>query len=259
MLRVFAHHYLDIGEHVQNIKMIFANAEGAFEDASFKMIDESDISHVSDALQKLLIHCEALDLSVSTELIKMRLHTPPLTGGEFGVLVDAVYSELKSKLFLFVRPHLAKFYDNHNILSDKATLAFPSCRSELWDASNSLVAGLWTAAVFHSMRAAEIGVRILARELGVSFPDKTIEQAEWANLLDQAETKIKAIDQLPKTDERNRDQVFYSTSASQFRYFKNGWRVRVAHAKATYGEDEAIKIFEHTRDFFETLAERLKE
>jgi hypothetical protein len=33
----------------------------------------------------------------------------------------------------------------------------------------------------------------------------------------------------------------------------------VAHARALYDEVQALKVLEHTRDFFETLGERLKE
>jgi hypothetical protein len=259
MMRVYAHHYLDIGEHAQNIKIVFGDAEGVFENRVRRNLHADEVRHVKEGLEKLLLHCDGLDLPISSSLIKSRLEDMPQSSREFDILVSAVYAELKTKLFLFIRPHLAKFYDNHDVLTHRATLAFPNCRNELWDASNSLTSGLWTAAVFHAMRAAEIGVRVLAADLGVSFPDKTIEQAEWATLVDQAEAKIKAIAQRQKTAEREKEQHFYSTAAAQFRYFKDGWRVRVAHAKASYSEDQAIKIFEHTRDFFETLSERLKE
>ncbi len=259
MMQVYAAAYLDLGEHIQNIRVVFSDAEGLFESRPQRKLTEHEIAHVKAGMEKLLGPCEELDLPVSSSLIQARLNALPQTAGEFGILVDAVYSELKTKLFLFVQPHLAKFYDNHEVLGDRATLAFPSSRNELWDASNCLASGLWTAAVFHSMRAAEIGVRALARSLEVSFPDKSVEQAEWAQLVDQADAKIKAFAQRPRSDTREEDQRFYSTAASQFRYFKDGWRVRVAHARAVYSEDQAVKIFEHTRDFFETLADRLKE
>jgi hypothetical protein len=135
MMRVYAHHYLDIGEHVQNVKLIFGDSEGAFDGASLKKLDVDEFQHVREALKKLIVHCDALELIVSSELIKARLTSLPKTGGEFGVIVDAVYAELRNKLFLFTPPHLAKYYDNHDVLSPRATLAFPSPRYELWDAS----------------------------------------------------------------------------------------------------------------------------
>ena len=108
------------------------------------------------------------------------------------------------------------------------------------------------------MRAAEIGVRALGRSLDVSSPDKPLELADWHQILEQTEAKIKLISDRPKSAERDANQQFYSTSASQFRYFKD-WRNRVAHARTSFDEIQATKILDHTRDFFDSLAERLSE
>jgi hypothetical protein len=109
------------------------------------------------------------------------------------------------------------------------------------------------------MRAAEIGMRVLGHALGVSFPDKPLELAEWQNILDQADSKIVAMKQLPRGTNKDEELSFFSQSAVQFRYFKDAWRVRVAHARETYEEMQAIRIFDHTLEFFEALANRLKE
>jgi hypothetical protein len=254
-LRVCAERYIRLGAVIQETKTIFKfNEHGNDEEYA-----ESDRQQLKDGLEQLLTLCGDLELKVASDLVRSKISDPPKTEAEYNMLASVVYSELRTRIFVFLRPQVAKYYNNDNVFGDQAASAFPSCRNELWDASNALAAGLWTASVFYSMRAAEIGVRLLARDLGVSFPDKTIEQAEWAQLLDQSDSKIKAIGKRSKSDQREKDQRFYSTAAAEFRYFKDGWRVRVAHAKATYTEEQATKIFEHTKDFFETLAERLKE
>src|SRR5271165_1539626 len=150
-------------------------------------------------------------------------------------------------------------YEDDDILSENARPKYPSPYREMRESGCCISCGLWTASVFHSMRAAEIGVKGLGNKLGVAFPDKPIELAEWHQILDQSDSKIKAIGQLPKSIQRDEDQLFYSTAAAQFRYFKDGWRVRVAHGRAIYVEAEAIKLLDHTRDFFETLSLRLSE
>jgi hypothetical protein len=61
------------------------------------------------------------------------------------------------------------------------------------------------------------------------------------------------------TPTKDADLHFLSEAAAQFRFFKSGWRIRVAHARATYAEPEAIEALDHVRSFFETLATRLKE
>jgi hypothetical protein len=108
------------------------------------------------------------------------------------------------------------------------------------------------------MRAAEVGVRAFAVDLGVTFPF-LIELAEWGSIVGEIEPKIDAIKKAQRSAKRDEDLKFYSEAASQFRYFNNGWRIRVAHARERYEEDDARKILTHVIDFFETVAKRLKE
>jgi cytochrome P450 len=145
------------------------------------------------------------------------------------------------------------------VLPSIVTVAFPLAAKELVSAGNAFAAGLPTSCVFHSMRAAEIGVRVLAKALGVTFPDKPIELAEWQNILDQADSKIVAKKNLPRGSAKDEELNFYSQAAVQFRYFKDAWRIRVAHARETYEDYQARRIFDHTLEFFETLSARLKE
>jgi hypothetical protein len=99
----------------------------------------------------------------------------------------------------------------------------------------------------------------MGQSLGVSFPDKPINMAEWHQILGNADGKIKNIGDRPKSRERDEDQLFYSTAAAQFRYFQDGWRSRVALGRAIFVESDALKVLSHTLDFFETLSERLRE
>jgi hypothetical protein len=87
----------------------------------------------------------------------------------------------------------------------------------------------------------------------------TLELAEWANILDQADAIIVKMKEMPRGTHKDQVLTFYSQAAVQFRYFKDGWRVRVAHARETYEETAAIRVFNHTHEFFETLSARLKE
>jgi hypothetical protein len=45
----------------------------------------------------------------------------------------------------------------------------------------------------------------------------------------------------------------------QFRYFKDGWRIRVAHTRESYDEGQAKTALDHSVSFFATLAKRFKE
>ncbi|MET4387521.1 hypothetical protein ABIB73_003276 [Bradyrhizobium sp. F1.4.3] len=217
----------------------------------------SSKSFPSQHFESLAKKCRELALPVTATLAERAIEIPPKTAGEIDALISAFVAELKSHLFLFVPNHLAKFYEL--ILQSTITVAFPHASKELVAAGNSLASGLFTAAVFHSMRAAEIGVRVLGSELGVSFPDKPLELAEWQQILDQSEVKIKAMKSLQPRQHRDDQLKFFSQAAVQFTYFKDAWRVRVAHARETYEENPATRVFNHTLEFFEVLATRLRE
>jgi hypothetical protein len=212
---------------------------------------------VKEAIAGLSDLCTKIGLPTALELLRDRENDPPQTAREWDILVASVRAELKTNLFLFVPSHRAKYYEL--VLQSTVTTAFPAASKEIVAAGNSLAVGLYTACVFHSMRAAEIGVRVLGVMLDVSFPDKPLELAEWQNILDQVDSKIVAMKELPRGTKKDDELNFYSQAAVQFRYFKDAWRVRVAHARETYEESPAIKVFDHTLDFFDTLATRLRE
>jgi hypothetical protein len=237
-----------------------ADASGHFsliEGAAPEKVAEYNV-WLRDDLKELAAVCEQLSLKVSTALVNRRVTELPASEGEFNLLLEAVKEELKNRLMLFVPPHLAGYYNRSSMLTPSAKTAFPTPFKELMAAGNAVALGLPTASVFQSMRAAEIGVRCMATALGVvfSFP---IEFAEWGRVVAEIEPKIEAIKQQPRSTSRDADLTFYSEAASQFRYFNDGWRIRVSHARVTYEESQAIRLLRHTREFFETLAARLKE
>jgi hypothetical protein len=136
--------------------------------------------------------------------------------------------------------------------------SFPVAHVELREGGRCFAVGLNTAAVFHAMRAVEIGMRALAEELQVKFPFPTV-LADWANVIDQIEAKIRDMKGQPKGTKKDEDLKFYSEAGMQFRYFKDGWRVRVAHTREIYDEGQALAAIDHAVAFFETLAPRLSE
>ena len=251
MLKVHALEFFKLGESSSTTRsdVFFGDGRGDLYDHQKEQVKEAIVA-LSDLSKKI-------GLTTSLTLLKARENNLPKTRREWELLVDAVRAELENNLFLFVPQHRAKYYEL--TLPSTVTAAFPTASKEMAAAGNSLAVGLYTACVFHSMRAAEIGLRVLGKELDVSFPDKPLELAEWQNILDQADSKVVAMKALPRGTHKDAELNFYSQAAVQFRYFKDGWRVRVAHARETYEESPALKVFNHTLEFFETLATRLKE
>jgi len=256
MLKVYAAKYVELGYDMDAVQSAFHLYELAKDDIS----PESNADREAECrkcLKQLIQRCEEVGLSAAQDLVSYAYDNLPQTKREFEFLIRAVMAELKKTTFFFVPEHLAKYCDL--TLQSTITTAFPLASKEVVASGNCLVASLYTASVFHSMRAAEIGMRVLGHTIGVTFPDKPLELAEWQNILDQADSKIKAMNSLQPKQHREEELHFYSQAAIQFRYFKDAWRVRVAHARETYEERPALRVFDHTLEFFEVLATRLKE
>src|SRR6266481_3213400 len=170
------------------------------------------------------------------------------TEREFIMLRDTVMSEMKDTLFLFVPSHVASYYERDDLVSEEVIGKFPKASEEIRNAGSCLAAGLNTACVFHAMRAAEIGVRALGNDLEIKIKSgKPIELAEWREILDGFNTAIQKIENLPNTtSNKDQDLLFYSEACAQFRFFKNGWRIRVAHARASYTEPQANETIDQT-------------
>ena len=256
MLRIYASDYIQLGLRLEAVKQILEEANDVTQNPWGRPLTDDEKKALISILEDIWNECYALSLNVSGALIQNRIVNPPNTAAELNILIEAVHTELDMRLFLFVPPHLAKYHDL--TAPDEILSAFPSVAGELKSAGNCIAVGEYTAAVFHAMRAAEIGVRRFAQQLNIAFSFE-IALAEWGNVLDQIDAKIREMRNRPRSLEKDSDLQFYSEAASQFRYFKDGWRSRTAHGRATFGELSAQEILEHTISFFLTLAGRLHE
>lgn len=257
MLRVYADRYIELGQRLADARAHLAIMENENDPEEIESRDEM----LADDLSSLLETCEALSLSTSVAVLKPRIENVPDSEGEFILLLDTVIAELKSKLFLFVPSHVAQYYEWDGIVTDVVVNAFPKASEEIRAGGSCFAAGLHTACVFHAMRAAEIGLRSLGTKYNITIKSgKDIALAEWREILDGLNTAVQRIENLPNsTPNKEEDLQFCSEAAAQFRFFKNGWRVRAAHARATYSESQAKEAIDHVRSFFEILAPRLKE
>jgi hypothetical protein len=219
---------------------------------------------ILDAMTRVKESAYRLNLPVSLAVIEKQIRdrpSLPQTVEEYDKIIDIFREELATKLFLFVPAHLSKYYECDNIVGEKVISAFPNASNELREAGTAIATGQYTASVFHSMRAAEIGLRAMNSAFPLTIKgNKPLELADWREILDALSNVARDIENRPNGDAtKEPDQNFLSEAAAQFRFFKNGWRVRVAHARATYKENQAVDALEHVRSFFEILANRLHE
>ena len=252
MVALYARPMIQLGEEIYDMRALFV-----FKDKD-KHLDADDLNSLQEHLSKLLDLCESLDLPVSKDLVIGAKKDPPQTEREFELLTNALYSEAKNKLLIFVPPHRGKYFYAAKFIKEEIKGAFPKAHAEIREAGKSFALERYTATVLHCVRAVEIGLKAMAVALKVENKIP-IELLEQETLIRQIESKISDMKDGAKGPEKDANQNFYSEAAMQFRYFKDGWRVRAAHARETYDEDQASGIIEHTVTFFEILAKRLKE
>jgi hypothetical protein len=258
VLEISAAAYMALGAHLERAVAVFEDVEDIVKRPFGRMMEEPEQTALRGALTEALEECKKLRLPVSSTLLESYVDAVEfMSGGQLNVLIQAVQTELSTQSFMFMPSPEARYYNLE--IPQSLRVTFPTVSQELIMSGEALGCGLYIASVFHAMRGAEIGVRVLGRALGVTFPDKPIDLAEWHQILDQCDAKIRLIGQQPKSAQRDADQQFYSAAASQFRYFKDGWRVRVAHARAVYQAKDAIRVLDHVLDFFDGLAPRLSE
>ena len=253
MLKFAAKEYVAMGEVFEILDRWFHSLASI----SFDPLTNEDHKLIKKALQDIKGLCERIELKVSCSLLDNYINDFPQSSREIQRLKEAIDSELESHVFFFVPSHRAKYY--YREFDEQLLNSFPKTTKELIRAGNCFTVGEYTACVFHSMRALEIGLKAFAVYLNVNLPFP-LDLATWMNLITKIEKEIKSKEQnLPRGADKDEELTFCSEAALNFRYFKNAFRNHVAHAIDTYDEVESKKIMEHSEDFIKVLSTKIKE
>ncbi|MGO9602521.1 MAG: hypothetical protein ACLQAT_03795 [Candidatus Binataceae bacterium] len=211
---------------------------------------ELDLSHTADRLTHITEYVSKQDRVdfVGDQRLKI----------EIEILEQSLIDDLKKqRIFLPDREKFLKYYNKS--YGDEVDNAFPQAVPEIRSAANCYVYDEPTASVFHSMRAAEYGLRALARR--VLGSRTKFEKLEWGPIIRDLGSKIEAMNAprtpgTPKTKpKRNRQKLldFYSDARAQCVYFK-GIRDAAMHTRANYEGTDALKALIHVEEFMALLA-----
>lgn len=157
--------------------------------------------------------------------------------------------ECEEKLFIFVPPEKAKFYERSNPFGERVGSAFPNVAYDLREAGDCLALGRNTACVFHLMRVLERGLAAMAIKFGLEW-----EHRNWQQVIQDIEAELRNRSKAPKTTAERADLEFYSQTAAHFLIFKDAYRNFTAHARGRFDEHEATRLFENIHVFMEKLA-----
>lgn len=209
--------------------------------------------------------CKHLGLHISEqkagrlqrELKANQRFTPESMMAELRGLKETIVMELATRKFAYIPSPNDQYFEQEKLFGDEVYEKFPEARRDIKDAGNCLAVSLTTASVFHLMRAAEHGLRKLAKRLNVKLTHTgkpmPIEFGDWDKVITGIRNKIADARKLPAGPKRQAKLETYSSAADHCEYMKDIWRNSMAHTRKPYNEPEAIGVLERVRDFFRFL------
>jgi hypothetical protein len=221
---------------------------------------------VGRTLQELISICNNLDLEITAAPAKKFCNLSPFsqrryspTYRDLGSLLSDINNrlsdELGSRLFISLSRDDMRYYSPREYLfGPEFNVRFANAGVfEVDEAAKCLALGRPTAAVFHLMRKMEVGIRAVARCLGISDPLKPKERS-WANLLRSIKDGIEA-----KWPSSTDDRVLFEEIYASIDAVRNPWRNATMHVENKYTDDEAEHIFIAVKGFMKKLAYRCDE
>ena len=228
-------------------------------------INEVDRIQVSVMLEECAKEMQRLGLRVSasnTENI-IQILEGKYPGGGYNKLHDfitilrnSLHIELDSTVFVHVGYSEAAYYrEPLDGITEDVENQFSSTLEDLREAAKCYALGRSAASVFHAMRAAEVGLIALGKDLKVpAATDKN-----WGALLIEIESAIKRISEASHGTDWRDSRQWYAEVSAQLHNFKDAWRNDVMHVHRNYNQSRAREILTATRAFMCQIATRLRE
>ena len=273
MLRYYAGVFINTFGGLDLASQALANEKFYGDDG--RMNEDAD-AHVRNTISLLNRHAETLTACASLRqqiaFLQDEISTKGINRDSRPVL-EALIRQLRESLAADFESHV--YFQipvgRRNLIEPDAPLfghavqtRYPGASRDIAAAGRCLALDEWTAAVFHLMRVVEYGLKDMARRLRLPFPRKPLDFQEMGTIIAKLEEKIEDLRKgagshtlKPRAVARKLKAVeTYSKAAQQFWFFKEAWRNHVMHARATYDEAEAFKVYEAVKHFMQELALR---
>ena len=263
MLKRYAFSFYEVVVRIEQLR----NESRAFASLSDyggpKKVDKSKRENLIACLTDLRTECQNLDLTHTTSLISFSESELQRKGDDYTYVdmikeLDALsysfFTELRKNSCFRIAAEKDKYLEKDDLFGLKVNTAFPSCVDEIRNAGNCYALEQDDACVFHCMRVLELALRVLSKELGVTFAG-TLDLQNWQNIIENIESEIKNLEKLPKSKYKSETLKLFSQAAMQFRWFKEAWRNHVMHGRECYDEGKAHSILNHVQELMQSLAE----
>lgn len=178
---------------------------------------------------------------------------------------DGLLQEIQKHKFVYLPGSADEYFNQERLFGAAVYDRFPSARFEIREAGNAFAFEMWTASVFHLMRAGEIGLRALAKDRRISHlpkkKDAPVEMGCWDDIIKELEEQAGRIANWPNAlgDVKVQAQEFYNGATMELRGFKDRFRNHVMHTRAEYRRADAESAMDHVKRFMNLLGTRISE
>lgn len=155
---------------------------------------------------------------------------------------EATYSELEAELFLHIPREKITLFEAKDLFGAGVAAKFPSAMSDVAEAGRCLALDRNPASVFHVMRVAEAGLRVIAKRLQVGYARRS-----WGDILRDIDDKLNA---------RPPQDPLKTQVGEAYRYLKDIkglWRDTTMHVGEDFSPERAEYIFASVRAFMQGL------
>lgn len=219
-------------------------------------ISNHNLSQLNWLIARLASLSVRLELDSMEELLNRmdgrgkRGYLPHLLRSDLADVRSRFEDGLAARKLVFVAPKRATLYDAKDLFGERVRQRFPKAVIDIDAAGKCLSLGLGTSTVVHLMRVMEVGLKALAKSLGVAYAPS------WESYLRQIETNI-GLKRANKTRAWIKREPFYRDISGDLVAVKNAWRNTSMHVVRHYDADEAAKIFDAVQHLMERLADGL--
>lgn len=159
--------------------------------------------------------------------------------------------ELKARQFFFVERRYTKFYQQPELFGPEVNDYFHEAMDDIQNAGTALALGQGTSCVMHLMRASEVALKALAKELDISYG------RSWEDYLSKVEKNLSMKHTLKPANWREKE-VFYRDMAGDLTAIKQAWRNPTMHPERTYTTENAELILMAIKALMQHMARHLQ-
>jgi hypothetical protein len=258
-----------LGMFWTNLTYLRSSIEGTREHAErnpHEFVPAARVELLKHQLSGIFWDCGNLQLEPCYRTIQKleEIFRRPLSYGQLKDLLDRLFDDIQHELQKQYFFHYSKEgAESIHKLPEKwggIYQAFKAAKPEIEAGVDCFALGHFTASVFHMCRTAEIGLRAIGMERGVTHVrgGVPIEWGTWGQVFQAIEPKIGNLKQKPNGPQKDAALAFYQTVLADLRAMQS-YRDPAMHFHSSYDQYDAGKAMSRTHSLMEMLAKKLND